>query len=83
MRAKLEQVDGDWWLTVSAQRFARWVHIDDHAFQATDNWFHLAPGSSRRLLLVHEAGKAGAHAPAIPSGEIHAVNAEHPLGYDG
>ncbi|CAJ94822.1 Glycoside hydrolase family 2 protein [Cupriavidus necator] len=83
LRARLEQVDGDWWLTVSAQRFARWVHIDDHAFQATDNWFHLAPGSSRRLRLVHEAGKAGAHAPAIPSGEIHAVNAEHPLGYDG
>ncbi|MNL85007.1 hypothetical protein D3C87_2131670 [compost metagenome] len=67
---------------MSTQRFARWVHIEDHAYIAAENWFHLAPGSSRRVRLVHE-GKVGVHAVPPPSGEVYAVNAEHSLGYDG
>lgn len=82
LRAQLEQVEGEWWLTVSTQRFARWVHIEDHAYHAAENWFHLAPGSSRRVRLVHE-GKVGVHAVPPPSGEVYAVNAELSLGYDG
>ncbi|MBF6988450.1 glycoside hydrolase family 2 protein [Cupriavidus sp. IK-TO18] len=82
LRAQLEQVGDEWWLTVSAERFARWVHIEDVAYQASENWFHLAPGSSRRVRLVHER-KGAAQAVTVPSGEIYAVNADHPLGYDG
>jgi beta-mannosidase len=37
--------DGVWWLTVSAQRFARWVHIDDHAYLPETDWFHLGPAN--------------------------------------
>lgn len=81
LQAELEYVDDDWWLTVTARRFARWVHIEDHAYQASENWFHLAPGGSRRLRLVFD-GKAGGDRP-VPSGEIYAINAEHSLGYDG
>jgi beta-mannosidase len=82
LQARLERVDDDWWLTVTTRRFARWVHIEDHAYHATENWFHLAPGASRRIRLVHEGKADGDPAPA-PSGEIHAMNAERALSYDG
>jgi beta-mannosidase len=82
LQARLERVDDEWWLTVTARRFARWVHIEDRSYDASENWFHLAPGESRRLRLVFD-GKAGGDAAPAPSGEIYALNAEHPLGYDG
>lgn len=77
----MEQVDGAWWLTVSAQRFARWVHIEDHAFRPELDWFHLGPGESRRIRLMNEGGGGGG-GDAIPSGEISALNAERALSYD-
>lgn len=81
LRASVACEDGVWWLTVSAQRFARWVHIDDHAYLPETDWFHLGPGESRRIRLMHDtAGMAGAG--AIPSGEIAALNADRPLAYD-
>ncbi|WP_420997525.1 glycosyl hydrolase 2 galactose-binding domain-containing protein [Cupriavidus sp. 30B13] len=83
--------EGDWWLTISARRFARWVHIEDVAMRPEQDWFHLAPGSRRRVRLLPEAGIAAADggrrsvglpdtAP-IPMGEVHALNARRALAY--
>ena len=77
----VECVGGEWWLTVSTRRFARWVHIEDHAFRPVHDWFHLGPGESRRIRLMHETLE-GRNADAIPSGEISALNAERPVSYD-
>ncbi|MEN7528820.1 glycoside hydrolase family 2 protein [Cupriavidus sp. DL-D2] len=82
LRASVACEDGVWWLTVTAQRFARWVHIEDHAYLPEADWFHLGPGASRRIRLMHEAGGA-AGIGAIPSGEVSALNADRAVGYDG
>lgn len=81
LRGTVECVEGEWWLTVSTRRFARWVHIEDHAFVPAQDWFHLGPGETRRIRLKIESG-AGARAGAIPSGEIYAINADQPATYD-
>jgi beta-mannosidase len=80
LKGDLECVAGEWWLTISTQRFARWVHIEDDVYQPAQDWFHLAPGESRRIRLMHEGGS---QAPGAlnPSGEIHAINAERPISY--
>ncbi|MFC4523507.1 beta-mannosidase [Cupriavidus pinatubonensis] len=82
LQAQVERVDDDWWLTITARRFARWVHIEDHAYQVTENWFHLGPGCSRRVRLMRDSADTS-QVDAVPSGEIYAVNAERSLGYDG
>ncbi|SOY93538.1 conserved hypothetical protein [Cupriavidus taiwanensis] len=45
------------------------------------DWFHLGPGETRLIRLMHESGAATA-AGAIPSGEIYAINADRPASYD-
>ncbi|AQV96192.1 glycoside hydrolase [Cupriavidus necator] len=81
LRGSVECVQGEWWLTVGTRRFARWVHIEDHAFLPEQDWFHLGPGETRRIRLMNESG-AGTLAGAIPSGEIYAINADQPASYD-
>ncbi|KAA6129729.1 glycoside hydrolase family 2 protein [Cupriavidus cauae] len=96
LHAQVERIDGQWWLTISARRFARWVQIDDANLQPASDYFHLAPGASRRVLLRadegprdreghgNEGGGEGLNRlanTAIPMGEIRALNAPRPLGY--
>ncbi|CAG9181935.1 glycoside hydrolase family 2 protein [Cupriavidus pampae] len=82
LHATVTQEDGEWWLTIGTRRFARWVHVDDHAMVPEQDWFHLGPGESRRVRLKHDAASAGG-APVIPSGEISALNAQTPVFYQG
>jgi len=82
LQASVTREDDAWWLAISTQRFARWVHIDGHEFQPETDWFHLGPGESRRIRLMHEvAGTGGGN--AIPSGEVFALNAHCSVSYDG
>lgn len=92
LHAQVERIDGQWWLTISARRFARWVQIDDANLQPASNHFHLAPGASRRVLLRADDGPRRGEGrgeeglnrlacAAIPMGEIRALNAPRPLGY--
>lgn len=46
-----QQIDGIWWLALTASQFAQSVHIDFEHFRAEDDWFHLAPGYTRRIRL--------------------------------
>lgn len=61
--------DGAWWLRLHAQRFIRYVHIEDPAFEPEDDWFHLAPGQERRIRLLPRETTHG-----TPRGEVRAVN---------
>ncbi len=72
--ATVAREDGEWWLTVATQRFARWVHIEDSACFPEHDWFHLGPGECRRIRLKYEMADATG-ADAIPSGEVRALNA--------
>ena len=67
--------DGAFNLKIATRRFAQsvWVEIDG-GFEASDAYFHLAPGSERTLVLRHlprEAAKS-------LRGRVHALNAHNP-----
>jgi beta-mannosidase len=84
LSATVERLAGQWWLTVSARRFARWVHVDDAAFRAESDWFHLGPGSSRHIRLLPDPSHEGldrSPQQAIPMGEVYALNARRPTAY--
>jgi beta-mannosidase len=72
--ARVVRDDRGWSLDVSAQRLARWVHIEDDGFAAEDDWFHLAPGDMRRVRLHGDPARP-------PSGRVHALNAPRPARY--
>ncbi len=67
-----------WTLTLRSRRLARSVHIEDDAFRAEDEWFHLPPGVARTVRLIPRG-----RADAIPNGEIHAINACAPVRFRG
>jgi beta-mannosidase len=70
LQAELQR-DGDGWaLDLSCRRLAQSVHIVGEGWRPEQNWFHLAPGVSRRIPLRPRADRL-----AAPRGEIRAVNA--------
>ncbi|MEJ8476536.1 beta-mannosidase [Roseibium algae] len=60
---------GNWYLTLTAQRFARSVHLDIPGWQASDNWFHLAPGAEKVVQL-----NATIETTGDPKGHLRALN---------
>ena len=74
MSAAFEHDGLGWTLIVSASRFAQAVHAEIEFYHASEDWFHLPPGRSRRVRLV-----AAADVTAPPSGRIHALNSWQPL----
>lgn len=58
----LELIESDqgFALDVSTDRLAQNVVIDAEGFDLSDNWFHLAPGRARRILLAGEGKPSGA-----------------------
>lgn len=50
------RIDGVWWLDLSTDRFAQSVHLDLENFRPEDDWFHLAPGRTKRIRLHPRAG---------------------------
>jgi beta-mannosidase len=68
--------DGAYDLLVRTLRMAQSVHIDVEGFTADDNYFHLAPGGERLLLLRRDTGGEGSHATDAPRGSVQPLNAE-------
>jgi beta-mannosidase len=54
------------------------VHIDDAAYEADENWLHLAPGRQKRIALRPIRADA-----RTPEGEIRALNADRIIRYMG
>jgi beta-mannosidase len=78
LQASVQSIEGRWWLELATSRLARWVHIVDPDFLADDDWFHLAPGQTRRVRLTPRHPQA-----RTPSGEVRALNAFQPVTYQG
>lgn len=57
------QIDGIWWLELTTGQFAQSVHLDFEHFLAEDDWFHLAPGRTRRIALRPRDGMASGQRP--------------------
>lgn len=67
----------EWALTISTTRFAQWVAVDVPGWIASDSWFHMAPGATRRIALrVHDSDRAGPDGD--PEGEVRALNSSAP-----
>ena len=76
--ATLQQVGETWHMTIAAQSFAQYVHIDDPSFIPDDDWFHLPPATEKRIVL-----RSRRSASAVPDGEIRALNMNRTLRYAG
>ncbi|HEY1998039.1 MAG TPA: glycoside hydrolase family 2 protein [Paraburkholderia sp.] len=78
LTATLEATGAGWQLSIEAKRFARFVHIDDAHFIASDNWFHLPPNQSRIIALKPFNAN---ETDAAPAGEVRAINSSTPVFY--
>lgn len=63
----LTEADGHWLLDLATPVVAQSVHVDVEGYRPDDNWFHLAPGETKRVRLVPHPGIEGS---PRPSGEI-------------
>ncbi len=65
---------GDFLLTLHARRFAQSVHVDVDGFEASDDYFHVAPGSSHAVRLSPKSGGASGSTVSKPRGVVEALN---------
>ncbi|SAL59932.1 glycosyl hydrolase [Caballeronia terrestris] len=73
----MEKSDAGWDLVVGSTRLARWVHVVDPNYHAGVDWFHLRPGSTRRIPLI--ARNASVSSP--PGGDVRALNSSGAVSY--
>ncbi|WP_250535826.1 glycoside hydrolase family 2 protein [Caballeronia sp. AZ10_KS36] len=66
----VEKHAAGWCLDITTTRLARWVHVDDPNYYAEVDWFHLAPGSTRRVPLVARRPDVSTN----PEGDVFALN---------
>jgi len=66
LQVAISQNNDIWSLEIGTDRLAQSVHVAAEGYRASENWFHLAPGESRKISLVPET--AGSQTP--PSGEV-------------
>jgi beta-mannosidase len=77
MSAELEQADGaDWRLRLHTEQFAQSVRIDVPGFSVSDDWFHLAPGAEKDIVLTRLPVTDEDVAPQV---RVSALNGNAPL----
>ena len=74
LTAALSHDSGRWVLDVTTTRFAQAVHATLDGYRPSDDWFHLPPGRTRRLVLLPDPGVA-----APPAGIVEALNGLQPV----
>jgi len=77
LNATVEKDDEGFCLVVETAQLARWVHVVDPNYFARIDWFHLAPGSTRRVPLIARH----ANVSAAPEGDVCAINAIRSAAY--
>ena len=78
LEVAVEQVDGRWWLRARAKRFVQFLHVEDAAFTACEDWLHLLPGRERRIALQADRDET-----TVPDGAVRALNLVSPVRYSG
>jgi len=58
----------EWKLSVSTRELAQWVAIDVEGFDLSASWFHLAPGTSREVVMT------AVDQSNAPLGQVRALN---------
>jgi beta-mannosidase len=71
LKVTVEKDDEGWSLVIETEQLARWVHVVDPNYFARIDWFHLAPGGTRRIPLAAR----NANVSVTPEGDVCAVNA--------
>ncbi|MGQ2917946.1 MULTISPECIES: glycoside hydrolase family 2 protein [Rhizobium] len=66
LQVAVREENGGWSLEIGTDRLAQSVHVTTEGYRASENWFHLAPGESRKIALLPET--AASETP--PSGEV-------------
>ncbi|MDV4155016.1 glycoside hydrolase family 2 protein, partial [Rhizobium brockwellii] len=69
-----------WFVDLRTDRLAQSVHIDVEGYRADDDWFHLAPGATRRVKLH---ALSGAEGDIPPAGEIRSLGSSHRVAIEG
>ncbi len=77
LEVETEWTDGRWWLRLRTDRFVQFLHVEDPAFTACEDWLHLPPDCERRIELRAERQEA------VPHGEIRALNLTGAVRYSG
>lgn len=62
---KIDLLEGGsgWMIEIASETLAQSVHVSAEGYRASDDWFHLAPGSPKRLRLIPEISAARANKP--------------------
>ena len=66
LQVAIGETSGNWSLEIGTDRLAQSVHVEVQGYYASENWFHLGPGETRKISLLPET-------PATetpPSGEV-------------
>jgi beta-mannosidase len=66
LQVALSETSGSWSLEIGTDRLAQSVHVEVQGYDASENWFHLGPGETRKIDLVPET----AMTETPPSGEV-------------
>ncbi|MDI7861817.1 glycoside hydrolase family 2 protein [Rhizobiaceae bacterium n13] len=74
LEVQLVSDNNAWAIELSTDRLAQSVHIDVEGYRPSDDWFHLAPATTRRILLHPRADTPSGRRP---EGEIVAASANH------
>ncbi|TYC67376.1 glycoside hydrolase family 2 protein [Stappia sp. BW2] len=70
----LKDEAGNWSLMIAAKRFLQSVAVDVPGFEPEDNWFHLAPGETRRVRLRQIEADLRDDGETVPKGHLRALN---------
>lgn len=74
LEARAQHSDGEWVLELTTRRTARFVVPMLRGYRTEDAWFHLAPGTTRRLQLLPLS-----ESPGEPRGDVKAWNSSSPV----
>ncbi|MFK3779007.1 glycosyl hydrolase 2 galactose-binding domain-containing protein [Agrobacterium sp. NPDC089420] len=66
LQAEISETNGNWSLEIGTDRLAQSVHVTAEGYRASENWFHLGPGETRKISLLPDT----ATTETPPSGEV-------------
>lgn len=68
-----QRPDGSWQLDLHTIRFAQSIALDIKGYLSSDNYFHLAPASSKRLILTPTSGESKPFGSVTPLNAISSI----------